>query len=402
MHCVSNRNMWCYVKETAFIFGSNNDKHFKFQQNCFIYWKSYKNHVRDALKLLSTMNLLWLLVCGFLAVSAFPTAENNNRQNGENGWYVPQLDGSFVWMERQTAEVALNDLQKQTKFLFNNVDFYLYTRANKRKPQVISMADKSIDASNFDAAKPTRIVIHGWIQNYLFPMNINIRDAWLGVGEYNIIVVNWDRAQDPNYIAAVAAVPSVGERISKFIDYLVIEKGVSLDTLHVIGHSLGAHVAGYVGKHIKSGQIFTIIGLDPAQPFFSADSPETRLNETDAYYVEAIHTNAGVLGFLKPIGKSDFYPNGGSSQPGCFLLDFLGGVCSHNRVSDYYAEAVKMDNFLAIRCESYEAAVGGKCGSTYSSVRMAAKTNAYVVKGEYYVPIKQRPPYGMLTKSQIL
>ncbi|KAL9894027.1 pancreatic triacylglycerol lipase-like [Glossina fuscipes fuscipes] len=348
------------------------------------------------------MNLLWLLVCGFLAVSAFPTAENNNRQNGENGWYVPQLDGSFVWMERQTAEVALNDLQKQTKFLFNNVDFYLYTRANKRKPQVISMADKSIDASNFDAAKPTRIVIHGWIQNYLFPMNINIRDAWLGVGEYNIIVVNWDRAQDPNYIAAVAAVPSVGERISKFIDYLVLEKGVSLDTLHVIGHSLGAHVAGYVGKHIKSGQIFTIIGLDPAQPFFSADSPETRLNETDAYYVEAIHTNAGVLGFLKPIGKSDFYPNGGSSQPGCFLLDFLGGVCSHNRVSDYYAEAVKMDNFLAIRCESYEAAVGGKCGSTYSSVRMAAKTNAYVVKGEYYVPIKQRPPYGMLTKSQIL
>uniref|UniRef100_A0A1A9VZB3 Lipase domain-containing protein n=1 Tax=Glossina brevipalpis TaxID=37001 RepID=A0A1A9VZB3_9MUSC len=342
------------------------------------------------------MNLLWLFVC-FLAVYADPATEDDIRQHGENGWYIPRLDGSVVWMDRQIAQDELIDWEKETRFLFNNVDFYLYTRANKRQPQVISIIDKSIDSSNFDATKPTRIVIHGWIQNYLFPMNINIRDAWLSVGDYNIIIVNWDRAQDPNYIASVAAVPSVGERIAKFIDYLVIEKGVSLDTLHVIGHSLGAHVAGYVGKNMKSGRIFTIIGLDPAQPLFSADCPQTRLNETDAYYVEVIHTNAGLLGFLKPIGKSDFYPNGGTSQPGCFLLDFLSGVCSHNRVSDYYAEAVKMDNFLAIRCDTYQAAVDSKCGTTYSSVRMAAKTNAYMVKGEYYVPIKHRPPYGMLT-----
>lgn len=43
-----------------------------------------------------------------------------------------------------------------------------------------------------------------------------------------------------------------------------------------------------------------------------------RLSETDADYVDVIHTDAGVFGIPDPIGHADFYPNGGRAlQPGC-------------------------------------------------------------------------------------
>lgn len=53
-----------------------------------------------------------------------------------------------------------------------------------------------------------------------------------------------------------------------------------------------------------------IVGLDPASPLFKYDDVDGRLAETDASYVEVIHTCAGTLGFSKPIGMASFYPNG--------------------------------------------------------------------------------------------
>lgn len=67
------------------------------------------------------------------------------------------------------------------------------------------------------------------------------------------------------------------------------------------------------GKKIRGGKIGKIIGLDPARPFFKHNDLDGRLTNTDATYVEVIHTSAGKLGFSKPIGKASFYPNGNVS-----------------------------------------------------------------------------------------
>lgn len=58
------------------------------------------------------------------------------------------------------------------------------------------------------------------------------------------------------------------------------------------------------------GKLAKIVGLDPALPFFRYNDLDGRLAETDAFYVEVIHTCAGKLGFSKPIGMASFFPNG--------------------------------------------------------------------------------------------
>lgn len=47
--------------------------------------------------------------------------------------------------------------------------------------------------------------------------------------------------------------------------------------------------------------------------------PDICLDAGDAVFVDIIHSAAGYLGQPGPTGHVDFYPNGGSQQPGCDL-----------------------------------------------------------------------------------
>ena len=62
--------------------------------------------------------------------------------------------------------------------------------------------------------------------------------------------------------------------------------------------------------------------FDPPFPSFEGPTARRRLNKNDALFVDVIHTNARsnrnkAVGFEIPLGHADFYPNGGSVQPGC-------------------------------------------------------------------------------------
>ena len=72
--------------------------------------------------------------------------------------------------------------------------------------------------------------------------------------------------------------------------------------------------------HIHNSYVYP--GLDPAGPFFEFKHPDTRLDKTDADFVDAIHTDTKTLvvkgfGTIQEMGDVDFYPNGGYLQPGC-------------------------------------------------------------------------------------
>ena len=69
--------------------------------------------------------------------------------------------------------------------------------------------------------------------------------------------------------------------------------------IHLVGHSLGAHVMGSAAKEVQRlglGKLRRLTGLDPAYPFFeSADLYPWRVDKSDADMVQILHTNSGFL-----------------------------------------------------------------------------------------------------------
>lgn len=76
----------------------------------------------------------------------------------------------------------------------------------------------------------------------------------------------------------------------------------------LVGHSLGAHIAGIAGKEflkLTGHRVGRITALDPAGPCFTTADPATKLHRDDALYVDAIHTNAGILGIKESVGNQN-------------------------------------------------------------------------------------------------
>lgn len=111
--------------------------------------------------------------------------------------------------------------------------------------------------------------------------------------------------------------------------------------------------------------------MDPAKPFFKYEDVGDRLAETDAKYVEVIHTCAGTLGFSQPLGTASFYPNGGRSQPGCGWD--LSGACAHGRAYEFYLESIVTPQFYAFQCESIENLQRGNCSVVNHVVQMGGE-----------------------------
>ncbi|KAM3965566.1 pancreatic lipase-related protein 2-like [Aphomia sociella] len=225
--------------------------------------------------------------------------------------------------------------------------YLLFTRSNPTTAQTLVIDDPdSIRSSNFNPQVPTVVISHGWLGNQNAGINPTIRDAYLGKGEVNVIVLDWRRLALSDYVTAVLGVPAVGRGLGQFVRFLSSVTGVSYDSIHLVGFSLGAHLVGNAGRELE-GRVARVTGLDPAGPLWNYNS--NRINVNDAVYVEGIHTDGGLtgLGIGSEIGNVDFFPNGGNSQPGC-----LTGICDHNRAWELFAATVTYNHLIGNECSS--------------------------------------------------
>lgn len=96
----------------------------------------------------------------------------------------------------------------------------------------------------------------------------------------------------PFYDKAAANTRVVAKEIGLLVEK--IRQNSPVIDFHCIGHSLGAQICGQAGSHTKFARIS---GLDPAGPLFQDGPLALRLDDSDAAFVDAYHTNAGKIKF---------------------------------------------------------------------------------------------------------
>ncbi|CAL8143807.1 unnamed protein product [Orchesella dallaii] len=292
--------------------------------------------------------------------------------------------------------------------LRNVVRFHLWTRKNPELAQELRFNDmESVRTSNFDPARLTKIVIHGYADGasevQIGTWIVEMRDSYLQLADVNYIAV--DYAVLASFFLYFTAVPEmVGERVAEMIMFLHDKHELDLDPLHIIGWSWGAQIAGLAG-HRLGGKVGRITGIDPAGPTFKYVDDEFRLDKTDAKFVDIIHVNGGKLllwgyyGLEDSIGHVDIFPNGGKKQIGCPVertLIYETLWCSHGRGVRYYTESITSPvAFPACRCESFDKFVRGECLCDEKNiVYMGEHLSVSSPHGNFYLITKAKEPYG--------
>ncbi|KAM9324595.1 pancreatic lipase-related protein 2-like [Gastrophryne carolinensis] len=256
-----------------------------------------------------------------------------------------------------------------------NTRFLLFTRECLDQYEVVSALNvSSVLDTHFKSSRTSAFVIHGFVEFGEKDWLVNMCQALLQVSDINCFSVDWKGGSFALYTQASNNVRVVGAEIAYFSHYLQDTFDYSGSNIHLIGHSLGAQVAGEAGKRLPG--LGRISALDAAGPYFDDTPPEVRLGFADASFVDAIHTDTssfiGNLGFggygmSEPIGHVDFYPNGGEQMPGCDKIHIESGdldqiieglvdivPCNHQRSFQFFRESIlKPDGFVAYPASSY-------------------------------------------------
>ncbi|XP_046972098.1 pancreatic lipase-related protein 2-like [Vanessa cardui] len=226
-----------------------------------------------------------------------------------------------------------------------------------------------LDNPDFDLQKPTVFYVHGYVETASDASVLHVIDAYVKRGDHNILVLDWGNLAFGNYLSVVFNVKKVGKESGKALGKL-LKNGLSIEGLHVVGHSAGVHVAAVAARVLKK-RGFTLLrltGLDPAFPGFYPPIDTRPICSDDAVFVDIIHTDGGKYGTPLSTGDVDFWPNDGKSpQPGCppiTLILTVENFCSHWRSWRYWAESVIGGNFVATNCANYNAFLKGNCSGT--------------------------------------
>ncbi|XP_033345212.1 pancreatic triacylglycerol lipase-like [Bombus vosnesenskii] len=235
----------------------------------------------------------------------------------------------------------------------------------------------------------TVFFIHGFTESINSNDVLIVTNTYLQATNDNVLAVDYQQIAGLPYVIGVTMIEVVAKAVGGALNILA-SSGMNSKTLHVIGHSLGAQIAGVLPENINF-RLIRITGLDPAGPLFYIINH--RLTSEDADFVDIIHTDAGAYGIALNSGHVDFYPNGGHRpQPGCSLINIplsAPDFCSHQRSYIFYSESVKNHKAFIGKCQ-------GDCSSDLVPMGFITPNNT---RGVYSLTTNAESPFGLGMKG---
>lgn len=100
-----------------------------------------------------------------------------------------------------------------------------------------------------DLNKKIVFITHGFLSTGKADWVKSMADEFHKIGIFNTLAINWNDTAARNYVAAAQATKQVGKLVAEWLwkDF----NTTILANVHLIGHSLGAHVSGFIGKYIN-------------------------------------------------------------------------------------------------------------------------------------------------------
>ncbi|XP_077078272.1 lipoprotein lipase [Siphateles boraxobius] len=303
---------------------------------------------------------LWLLVIGFSLIASEPIFNSTEEV--------------FTISGNSTKKVDYSDIE--SKFSIRSAEF-----PDEDLCYLVPGQRDSVSDCNFKNDSQTFLIIHGWsvaglFESWVYKLVTALFDREPSA---NVIVVDWlDRANE-HYPRSAENTRLVGADVAKFVNWLE-ELEYPLEKVHLLGYSLGAHVAGVAGN-LTNNKVNRITGLDPAGPSFENAESLRRLSPDDASFVDVLHTNTRgspdlSIGIQRPVGHVDIYPNGGTFQPGCTIQHTMKLIatygiynmdqivkCSHERSIHLFIDSLvnRAHQSWAFRCISRDSFNKGLC-----------------------------------------
>lgn len=154
---------------------------------------------------------------------------------------------------------AQNELLKTVQLFYYNPLVNFFVKENKWKTWLVTFYnhrlsfffyffsfdhnEESINGNctlnSFSNALPTKILIHGYIASRYHSSIAPIKNAYLAVGDVNVIIADWSQAAYQSYKTSRLLTTQVALRISEILKGFFARHNVDYNLVHVIGHSLG-------------------------------------------------------------------------------------------------------------------------------------------------------------------
>ncbi|KAL2713509.1 pancreatic lipase-related protein 2-like isoform X1, partial [Vespula squamosa] len=136
-------------------------------------------------------------------------------------------------------------------------------RETQKDPLLLDVRNfESLYYSRFNKSHTTKIIIHGFGGGRNLAPSTDLRRAYFTRGDYNIIIVDYGTLVREPCLSQIQWGPDFCSRcIAQLVRYLRDHpRGTRAENIHVLGYSVGAHIAGLIANYLPDDKLGRITG----------------------------------------------------------------------------------------------------------------------------------------------